>query len=203
VAVAVGVFVTASGTEGSAAWSPLWFPLSWPLVRSAFGPFALLLLLASAGGAPRAIAAPEERRARLLRGLDDLGLALGASVFVRVSIADPSSLDVGVRAVALSATVALYCGLLRARRWSADASPTLRIGSVVALVAATGAGAVVWLDLAPEPATERAVAEVVLVAVGLVFVRVASLRAVADGGAAARRVDASSQARDALGSRGP
>ncbi|MFN9812183.1 MAG: hypothetical protein ACK6CU_21405, partial [Deltaproteobacteria bacterium] len=93
--VAVGVFVLARGSAESASLPPLggpfasavWMPMSWALVRAPFGPFALLAILAAAGSTGAHVAGPRTRRDRLLRGLDDLGLASLASVFVRVTLA--------------------------------------------------------------------------------------------------------------------
>jgi hypothetical protein len=94
--LAIGVFVTAAGsTEGAAIpllGGPLasapWMPMSWPLVRSGFGPVALIALFAAAAATTRPLARPSSRQARVLSGLDDLGLAMMASTFVRVAVAE-------------------------------------------------------------------------------------------------------------------
>lgn len=187
--VAVGVFLTARGSAESASLpvlggplaSAAWMPMSWALVRAPFGPFALAALLAGAASTSARIASPTTRAARALRGLDDLGLAALASVFVRVAIADAASVELASRATALVATVVLYAALLRAR--SAGRAPATWRGplfaSAVASIA-TIAVAVAWLSLesdgsAASFASEQAVAEVVLVCVGLLVVRVATL----------------------------
>ncbi len=181
--LAIGVFVTAAGsTEGAAIpllGGPLasapWMPMSWPLVRSGFGPIALISLLAAAAATTRPLARPASRQARVLRGLDDLGLAMMASTFVRVAVADPGSTDVVTRATGLLVTVALYAGLVRARGSGASLGAPARAALSCVLSLATAGAAALWLSLDPEPATEQAVAEVVVLAVGLVVVRVASL----------------------------
>lgn len=183
VTVAIGVFVTAAGSADAAAVpllggplaSAAWMPMSWALVRSGFGPLALLCLLAAAAATTRSLSRPSSRRARVLRGLDDLGLAMVASTFVRVAVADPGSTDVVVRATGLVATALLYAGLVRARVSAASLSAPVRAGLATALSGATAGSAALWLTLSPQPATEQAVAEVVLLAIGLVVVRVASL----------------------------
>jgi len=181
--LAIGVFVTAAGsTEGAAIpllGGPLasapWMPMSWPLVRSGFGPVALIALFAAAAATTRPLARPSSRRARVLCGLDDLGLAMMASAFVRVAVADPGSTDVVTRATGLLVTVALYAGLARARGSGASLGAPARAALACALSLATAGAATLWLSLDPEPATEQAVAEVVVPAVALVGVRVAPL----------------------------
>jgi hypothetical protein len=193
--VAVGVFVTARGSAESASLPVLggplasapWMPMSWSLVRAPFGPFALAAILAAASATSARIASPRTRSERLLRGLDDLGLASLASVFVRVTLADPSSTDLATRATALVATIVLFLALLRARSLAPGARWGPTLASTIASVATVlVAGA--WLGLGPtatDGASEQAVAEVVLVSVGLVIVRVASLgREGAPGGIA-------------------
>lgn len=183
--VAVGAFITARGSAECASLPALggplasasWMPMSWGLVRAPFGPFALAAVLLAASATGEAIALPRTRTERLLRGLDDLGLAALASVFVRLTIADPSSTEIATRATALIATVALYLALLRARSVGARARWLPAVGATLASVL-TALVALAWLEFAPggaDAATEQAVAEVVLVCVGMVIVRVASL----------------------------
>ncbi|MBX7192340.1 MAG: hypothetical protein K1X94_09790 [Sandaracinaceae bacterium] len=188
--VAIGVFLTARGAAESASLPVLggplasapWMPMSWALVRAPFGPFALGAILAAASATPTRIARPSTRTERALRGLDDLGLAILASVFVRVTIGDAASTELATRATALVATSLLFLGLLRAR--SATFS---RAGATFAAVVASGltiAVAIAWIELGPsgtDATGEQAVAEVVLVAVGLLVVRVASLRGEPEG----------------------
>jgi hypothetical protein len=193
--VAIGVFVTARGSAESASLPVLggplasapWMPMSWALVRAPFGPFALAAILAAASATSTGIASPRTRSERLLRGLDDLGLAALASVFVRVTLADPSSTDLATRATALVATIALFLALLSARSLAPGARWGPSVASAIASVA-TLLVAAAWLGLGPsatDGASEQAVAEVVLVSVGLVIVRVASLgRERAPGGIA-------------------
>lgn len=182
--VAVGVFVLARGSAESASLPPLggpfasavWMPMSWALVRAPFGPFALLAILAAAGSTGAHVAGPRTRRDRLLRGLDDLGLASLASVFVRVTLADPGSMSLATRATALVATVALFLGLLRVRSAASGARWAPALASVLASVSAAFVAAV-WLGWGPswiDGVGEQAVAEVVLVSVGLVIVRIAT-----------------------------
>ncbi len=191
--VAVGVFLTARGTIESASLpllgGPLasapWMPMSWSLVRAPFGPFALAALLAAASSTSRGIEAPRTRTERVLRGVDELGLAALASVFVRITIADASSTDLASRATALVATVVLYAAMLRARSVARGAASIAWRGPLLACAvaaSATIAVAIAWLSLetggptlAGTFAGEQAVAEVVLVCVGLLVVRVATL----------------------------
>lgn len=186
--VAVGVFVAARGTAESASLPVLggplasapWMPMSWSLVRAPFGPFALAALLCAAASTSSRIASPRTRADRVLRGVDELGLATLASVFVRVAIADAASTDLASRATALVATVVLYVALLRARAMARVSWTTALLGGALASLS-TIAVAGAWLSLGVEGpahvafAGEQAVAEVVLVCVGLLVIRVATL----------------------------
>lgn len=149
-------------------------PLYWTLARHPFGPLALGLLVASATGAPQGTSHPTTRRERLLRGLDDLALALFALAFVRVSVANPAEPDVATRALGLLATTALTIGLMHARQTLSALRGRLRVVLLFALM--TGAAALVWMQRTTSVMEEQAVAEVVLVILALVVVRIASLR---------------------------
>ncbi len=183
--IAVGAFIATRGSALAAGLPPdrdslasaAWMPMAWPLARQPFGPVALLALFAAASATRRAVAHPTTRGERLLRGLDDLGLAALASTFVRVAVADPSSHEPITRASALVATVALFAGLLHARR-RVRARASIRAAACLASGLATLALTLAWLGAGArvsDPSFERAVAEVVLVCVGLVVVRVATL----------------------------
>lgn len=176
VTVSIGAFAAADGGDALVS-GDRFLPLEWPLVRSAFGPFALLGLVLAAAAVPRELAAPSNRVQRLLRGVDDLGLGLAACAFVQVAATTASSTEPAARVLALSTSALLFAGLLRARRASVAVGPLVRAGAALVVAGATVGVAALWIELAPGPTTERAVAEVVLVAVGLVVARVASLRA--------------------------
>ncbi|GAB4204273.1 MAG: hypothetical protein OHK0013_19060 [Sandaracinaceae bacterium] len=174
-AVSIGAFIAADGGGLGAARSLI--PLEWPLVRSAFGPLALLGLVLAAAAVPRGLSCPTTRAHRLLRGVDDLGLALAACAFVDVAAVDAASTDPATRVAALSSSALLFAALLRARAASARVGPLVRALTTLFVALATVGVAAYWIGLAPGPTTERAVAEVVLVAIGLVIARVAALRA--------------------------
>jgi len=179
-AISVLVFAAASGSldtlPSHAATSRIetLVPLYWPLARHPFGPLALLLLIASATGAPHGATHPNTQRERFLRGFDDLALGLFALAFVRVSIADPALPNVPARALGLVSLAALMLGLLHAR----DAMRAMRgrLRTITLLCVVTAACAVVWMRRATSVFEEQAVAEVVLVVLALVIVRIASLR---------------------------
>lgn len=179
-AVSVLVFAAASGSldtlPSHAATTRIetLVPLYWPLARHPFGPLALLLLIASATGAPHGATHPNTQRERFLRGFDDLALGLFALAFVRVSIADPALANVPARALGLVSLAALMLGLLHVR----DAMRAMRgrLRTITVLSVATGGCALLWMQRATSVFEEEAVAEVVLVVLALVVVRIASLR---------------------------
>lgn len=179
-AISVLVFAMASGSldtlPSHAATTRIetLVPLYWPLARHPFGPLALLLLIASATGAPHGATHPHTQRERLLRGFDDLALGLFALAFVRVSIADPALANVPARALGLVSLATLMLGLLHARDALRDARGRLR--TITLLSGLTAGCAVLWMQRETSVFEEQAVAEVVLVVLALVIVRIAALR---------------------------
>jgi hypothetical protein len=179
-ALSVLVFAALSGsldaasTHVAASRTETLVPLYWTLARHPFGPLALGLLIASAAGAPEGAAHPTTQQERLLRGLDDLALALFALAFVRVSIANPALTDIAARALGLVTTTLLTLGLLHVRQTMSRLRGRLR--AVLLMAACTSATAWVWMQRETSVFEEQAVAEVVLVVLALVVVRLASLR---------------------------